>query len=389
MTSRRLLPLGALLLLAACEIEEVAVPRTEPKLALHAVLSVTAPGQAMLLERTRSGAVNLVAPPFELENPFVNDEGIAEPGALATMVTPSGATVIGHEDLTPGGSGAGIYRFALPGDLLVRNAPYRLTVVTTKGEQLTAETSVPDGVAATYRDQRTFDRGGDALRLDWPRATGARAYLVRIETPYGPRIFFTQDTTVRLGGDLRNADISSLPHVFIPGFPQAITISAVDSNFYDWFRTHNDELSGTGLINRVGGGLGVFGSLVRLRFDSIEVVAAQTDPVAGIFDFVGTPAEQVSAPYTRVEIYVESKAARSDQSDVLSGRYARQMRLGDVGCPVCGLLGSRKGNNVQLVFLSDWFASDTAEILDGELRGDTIVGQYHAHGGIGRFVRRR
>jgi hypothetical protein len=389
LTSRRLLPLGALLLFAACEIEEVAIPQTQPKLALHAVLSATAPVQVMLLERTRSGAVNLVAPPFELENPFVNDAGIAEPGAVATMLTPSGQVIVGNEDLTPGGSGAGIYRFSLPGDLLVRNAPYQLTVITAKGERLRAETAVPDGVAATFRELQTFDRGGDAIHLDWPRAAGARAYMVRIETPFGPRTFFTQDTTVRLAGDLRNADVSSLPHVFIPGFPQAITVSAVDSNFYDWFRTHNDELSGTGLINRVEGGLGLFGSLVRLRFDSLQVVAAQTDPVSGIFDFVGTPAEHVSTPYLTLEVYVESKAARSDQSDVLSGRYARQLRLGDVGCAECGLLGSRKGRNVQLVFLTDWFASDTAEILDGELHGDTIVGRYHAHGGIGRFVRRR
>jgi hypothetical protein len=389
LTSRHFLPLGALLLLSACTIEEVAIPRTDAKVALHAVLSATAPVQVMLLERTRSGAVNLVAPPFELENPFVNDAGIAEPGALATLVTPSGQTIVGSEDLTPGGSGAGIYRFQLPGELLERNAPYQLTVITTKGERLTAETSVPNGVAAAYRDLQTFDRGGDPLHLEWARAPGARAYMVRVETPFGPRTFFTQDTTARLAGDLRNADISSLPHVFIPGFPQAITVSAVDSNFYDWFRTHNDELSGTGLINRVEGGLGVFGSLVRLKFDSLDVVAAQTDPVSGIFDFIGTPAEQASAPYLRLDVYVESKAARSDQSDVLSGRYARQVRLGDVGCSVCGLLGTRKGKNVQLIFLTDWFASDTAEILDGELHGDTIIGTYHAHGGFGRFLRRR
>ena len=389
MTSSRFVTLGALFLVSACTIEEVAIPRTDAKVALHAVLSATAPAQVMLLERTRSGAVNLVAPPFELENPFVNDAGIAEPGALATLVTPSGQTIVGSEDLTPGGSGAGIYRFQLPGELLERNAPYQLTVITTKGERLTAETSVPNGVAAAYRDLQTFDRGGDALHLEWARGPGARAYMVRVETPFGPRTFFTQDTTVRLAGDLRNADISSLPHVFIPGFPQAVTVSAVDSNFYDWFRTHNDELSGTGLINRVVGGLGVFGSLVRLKFDSLDVVAAQTDPVSGIFDFIGTPAEQASAPYLQLDVYVESKAARSDQRDVLSGRYARQVRLGDVGCSVCGLLGTRKGTNVQLVFLTDWFASDTAEILDGELRGDTIVGKYRAHGGFGRFLRRR
>ncbi|MFL5560633.1 MAG: hypothetical protein ACJ79K_04075 [Gemmatimonadaceae bacterium] len=389
MNSRRVLPLGMIALLAACTIEEVAIPRTDPRLAVHAVLSATAPVQVMLLERTRSGSVNLVAPPFELETPFVNDEGIAEAGAVATLVTPGGQTLVGHEDLTPGGSGAGIYRFALPGELLVREGRYQLTVITTKGERLTATTSVPAGVAATFPDARTFDRSGDPIQLAWPIAAGARAYLVRIETPFGPRSFFTRDTSVRLAGDLRNADLTSLPHVFIPGFPQAITVSAVDSNFYDWFRTHNDELSGTGLINRIDGGLGVFGSLVRLRFDSLQVVAPQDDAVAGTFDFTGLPNEQVSPPYTSLELYVESRAARSDQSDVLSGRYARQLRLGDVGCPVCGLLGSRKGSHVQLVFLSDWFASDTADILEGEQRGDTIVGTYRLHAGVGRFIRKR
>jgi hypothetical protein len=377
------------LLVAACTIEEVAIPRTEPRLAVHAVLSATAPVQVMLLERTRTGSVNLVAPPFELENPFVNDEGIAEPDAFATLLTPDGQTIVGHEDLTPGGTGAGVYRFAIPGELLVRGASYALTVVTTKGERLTAATTVPDGAPATFPESRTFDRSGDALRFDWPKAAGARAYLVRIETPFGPRSFFTRDTSVRLAGDLRNPDLTSLPHVFIPGFPQAITVSAVDSNFYDWFRTHNDELSGTGVINRVEGGLGVFGSLVRLRFDSLTVVAPRDDPVAGIFDFSGTPEEAASAPYSSVDVYVESKSARADQSDVLSGRYVHPLRLGEVGCSVCGLLGSRKGNRVELVFLSDWFAADTTELFDGELRGDTLLGQYRFRAGIARFVRRR
>ena len=94
---------------------------------------------------------------------------------------------------------------------------------------------------------------------------GARSYFVRVETPYGPLSFFTESTFVRLPGTLRNADVLSLPHVFIPGFPQTVTVSAVDSNYYDWYRTRNDAISGEGLVSRVKGGIGVFGSLVRLR----------------------------------------------------------------------------------------------------------------------------
>lgn len=379
--------LALVVILAGCKIEEVAIPRTTPRIALHAVLSATASSQVMLLERTRTGSVTIIGEPFELENPFVNDPGIAEPGATATLVAPDGQLFVAREDLTPGGTGTGVYRFPLPGSLLERTGSYRLSVVTTGGEALTGETSVPGGVAAQLANDRGFDRSADALALAWPATPGARSYLVRIETPFGPRSFFTADTTVRLAGDLRNTDISSLPHVFIPGFPQAVTVSAVDSNFYDWYRTHNGELSGSGLINRVQGGLGVFGALVRLRFEALTVVAPQPEAVAGTFVFTGTPEERIAAPYLRLELYVESKAARSDQDDALSGRYARQMRLGDIGCPVCGLLGTARGSRVELAFLRDWSARDTVEYLTGELRGDTIVGRYRGHGGIAHFVR--
>jgi len=53
--------LAPLVLLAACELEEVSIPRTEPRIAMHSVLSATAPTQVVLLERTRTGSVFLIA----------------------------------------------------------------------------------------------------------------------------------------------------------------------------------------------------------------------------------------------------------------------------------------------------------------------------------------
>ena len=387
MRSDRLLILALLPLVSGCEIETVAIPRTDARIAVHAVLSATAFEQVLLLERTRTGSVSVMAPPFELENPFGNDDGIAETGATVRLTLPNGQVLAGREDQTPGGSPRGIYRIPLRGDLLERNGAYLLSVVTTSGDRLTAESSVPGGIAAAVAEQRVFDRAGDAFVAEWPASPGARSYLVRIETPFGPRAFFTDSTHVRLTGDLRNVDVSSLPHVFFPGFPQIVTVSAVDSNFYDWYRTRNDPLSGTGLINRVHGGLGVFGSIVRLRFANLEVIAPQRDLVEGNFRFVGTPEEQQSTPYLSLALYVESRTARADQDDALSGRYQKRPVLGMVGCVVCGLLGSTRNGRVELVFLRDWFASDTSEILSGQLRGDTIVGQYRGAGGIARFVR--
>ena len=389
MSSERLLPLAMLSVLAACEIEQVAIPQTQGRVATHGVLSATATTQVVLLERTRTGAVSVSAPPFELEDPFGSDEGVAESFATVSLTTPDGLTLVAQEDNLGGGAGRGVYRFNLPGDALERGETYKLSVLTIKGEILSAETSVPEGVAAAVAEQRAFDRSRDTVVIEWPAAPGARSYFVRIETPFGPRSFFTDSTWVRLTGELRNADVSTLPHVFFPGFPQAVTVSAVDSNYYDWYRTHNDELSGTGRVNRVRGGLGVFGSLVRLRFLNFGVVASQTEPASGTFRFVGTPDEQASTPYLSLELYVESRSVRGDQGDALSGRYERKMGLGSTGCPVCGLLGTTRNGRVELALLRDWFANDTAEVLTGEIRGDTIVGQYRTHGGVARFVRER
>jgi hypothetical protein len=381
--------LALTVLLAACEIQKVDIPRTEAGVSMHAVLSATASTQVVLLERTRNGSVSIVAPPFDLADPVVSDEGIAESGALVRLVTPSGQTLLAREDNTvrDDGKGRGIYRFALDGSALARNQTYRLMVQTDPGENLSAETAVPAGVAATAAALRVFDRARDTVLMEWPATPGARSYFVRIETPFGPRSFFTAGTQLRLTGELRNVDVDQLPRVFIPGFPQAVTVSAVDSNYYDWYRSHNNTLTGTGLINRVQGGFGVFGSLVRLRFEDFDVVAPQLEPVAGRFRFVGTPDEQASTPYSGLELYVESVAARADQPDALSGRYDVIGRFGYTGCLVCGLLGTVRNGHVELALLSAWSARDTTEMFTGEVRGDTIVGSYRGFGGIVHFVK--
>jgi len=374
--------------LSACELDKTAIPRTESQLALHAVLSATATTQVVLLERTRSGRVQLVAPPFDLEDPIGSDEGIAESGALITLIMPNGSTIVATEDAAVNaGKGKGVYRFALPGSSLQRNVTYHLTVITTAGEVLSAETSVPGGVAATTAAFDAMNRARDTLSLGWAAAPGARGYFVRIETPYGPREFFTESTNVRLPGLLRNVDLQELPHVFFPGFMQAVTVSAVDSNFYDWYRTHNDVLSGEGLLNRVTGGLGVFGALVRLRFDSIQVTAPQMRPFEGHFQFVGTPAEALGTRYLSFDIFLESPAARSGQSDAVSGRYLPRPRFGYTGCPICGLLGAARDGRVELALLKDWSGADTVEVFDGTLFGDTLIGVFRQGGGPFRFVR--
>ena len=193
---------------------------------------------------------------------------------------------------------------------------------------------------------------------------------------------------MRLTGELRNVDVASLPRVFIPGFPQAVTVSAVDANYYDWYRTHNDALLGTGLINRVSGGLGVFGSLVRLRFEDFHVVAPQSELAAGTFRVAGTNDERLFAPVLSLDLYIESPAARAGQADALSGRYEKRLIIGEPD-PVRGLLGTVDNGHIQLALLRLWSARDTLAAFTGDIHGDTIVGVYRGFGGVARFVRQR
>jgi hypothetical protein len=388
------------LLVSACEIEKVAIDRPPTQLALHGMLSATASSQVVLLEHTRNGSVQLIAPPFDVTDPVVSDEGIAETGAMMTLQAPSGELYIASEDNTTrvDGKGQGIYRFALPGSALQRNAPYRLNVLTKAGATLTAETSVPGGTAAEdpppFGPDVLFDRTRDTMALQWPAVPGARSYFVRVETPYGPLSFFTESTFVRFPGTLRNADVTSLPHVFIPGFPQTVTVSAVDSNYYDWYRTRNDEISGEGLVSRVKGGIGVFGSLVRLRTEQVHVVAPQTASIAGDYVVGGTDLERDIAPYVSFTLYVESPAARSDQPDLLSGRFivGKGKRT---GCGVCGLFGTVQSGTVKLALLETgvdtkgWSARDTLDVFNATVHGDTLVGKYQFRGGPFIYVRQR
>ena len=387
----RLVGLASILFAAACELDKVAIPRTTSEVALHSVLSASASTQVVLLERTRNGSVRMFAPPFDLEDPVVTDKGIAESRAVVNLTTADGRTLFAVEDAVARSDrkGEGIYRFSLPGSALAPGGTYRLTVRTEKNEALTAETVIPASASALVAEERALDRVRDTVSLEWPASPNARAYFVRVETPFGPRQFFTQTTRVRLPGDLRNADLTVLPHVFIPGFPQAITVSAVDSNYYDWYRTHNDALSATGLVSRVRGGIGVFGSLVRLRYVVVEVTAPQTQPIAGTFRFSGTDQERAGTPYLALHLYVESPSSRNDQGDALSGRFERRPTFSLPNEPIDGLLGTVKKGKVALSFLRNWSAADTVEVFSGEIRGDTIVGSYRGFGGIARFVRQR
>jgi hypothetical protein len=117
------------------------------------------------------------------------------------------------------------------------------------------------------------------------------------------------------------------------------------------------------------------------------VTEPQTIPVEGHFELYGSDLETLGSVYLSFDIYVESPAARSGQSDALSGRYRPRPRFSYTGCPICGLLGTSRDGHVQLALLKDWSGADTVEVFNGQFFGDTLVGAFRFGGGPFRFVR--
>jgi hypothetical protein len=351
---------------------------------VHAVLNPLANEQIVLVERTLTGSVNIPDTSYDPAEPILSAGGVPVSGATVEITDPSGAVYRGVEDraVSASGKGAGAYRVALVGPTIVLGGRYTLRVRAPTGEELTATTRVP---RATIRSQgglkRALNRDHDALLASWVAVDGARSYAVRIESPFGPFFLFTDSTAIRISGDLRNLFSGELQRVFIPGFQQEMFIGAVDSNFYDYYRTNNDPFTGSGIISRINGGLGLFGSIVNLNTGSITVSADQTEPIEGRFRLV--PSTSNPNLPTLLTLYVESPPARSDLPTALSGRY----NLGNSTVRGDGLIGRMFGGDITLALLANQMAGDTLEIFEGKVQGDTLRGLYKISGIEAVFVK--
>jgi hypothetical protein len=375
-----------------CELDEAIVTPVQSQLVVHAVLSPTAGSQTILLERSWDG-INTIwktGQTYSQSNPITGGSGFAEISAEIDVVTPSGNVLRATEArlVNPTMFGGGLYQLPLQGSALVPGGTYRLQVRTTTGEQISASTVVPRFTPTVPIETNTFDRVRDTVRLSWPPVAGAAAYQVMLDSPYGPSSFFTDTTSIQLLGTLRNVSAEGLPHVFIPGFTQAVTIAAVDSNYYGYFRSTNHSQIGTGLINRVEGGLGVFGASTPVIRKQIRVVAPFQQAVEGSYRYSGSAEDSARTLIIGLTVYVESRSARAGSPDAISGNYAARPGTGPPSQLNGSMLGSRLRDSVQLVFLSNQRVSDTLELFRGRVVGDTIIGSYRFRVGTWRFLKR-
>ena len=378
------LAVAAVCALTSCELAAVTVPRTEAGVVVHAVLNTTSMNQVVLVERTLVGSANIPDTSFDSTDPIVSAGGIPISGATVEIIDSLGRVFRGVEDRTvlTSGKGAGVYRVPIVGPTLLLGTRYQLRVRTPDGEEVTASTRIPRAdVRSTGGLSRTINRDHDIVNVQWAGSQTARAYAVRIESPYGPFFLFTDSTHVRLTGELRNPFSDDLQRVLMPGFRQDMIVAAVDSNFYDYYRTNNDPFTGSGIINRVSGGIGMFGSFVTLNTGTLTVIADRTEPVEGRYRFIATASSGAAPPTTDMTIYLESKGARSDLPNALTGRFTAANGRVD------GIIGEQLGQTVTLSLLNNQLAGNRFDIFTGALRGDTLTGTFERNGGTAVFLR--
>jgi hypothetical protein len=378
-SSRFAAPAIATLATIGCKINEITIPETAPAVVVHAVLNPAALTQVVLVERTLTGAQVVRDSIFNPSDPIRSDGGIPVSGASVVIIDSTGREFPGTEDtIANGGQGTGVYRVNFPTPLRT-GARYSLRVRTPEGAVVTGDTRVPSPVTtSTGGLTRGFNRDHDTLNVDWNPTPLARAYAVRVESPYGPYFLFSDSTHLRLVGDARNPFASDLEHLFIPGFRQDVLVAAVDSNFYDYYRTNNDPFTGAGIINRLQGGIGLFGALVPLTNGTLQVTADQTEPIEGRFR--ASPATFDPARVSTMNVYLESKSTRSDLPDVLSGRYTNAANNAITN----GIVGEMTGSHVTLVLVTNQLAQDTLDVFTGDLSADgtTLTGTFRSQGAV-------
>jgi hypothetical protein len=369
--------------LGGCSFGERDVPQGLDRPVVHAVLNPNAFEQSILVERTLTGRVSVSTDSVEdAVDPIVTGGGVPITDARVTVIAPDGSTAAAVQTrVVRGGSpipdGTGVYQVlnqlqrppigSLPpgfglGSLLrvVPGARYRLRVELADGRIATGESVIPGTAATSTTDDfsaLTFNRDRDTVRLRWPAVPGARSYALRVASPYGAFFFFSDSASYALTGDLRNLFVDQLPRVFQPGFTQYVYIAAVDSNYFDYYRSTNSPFTGSGIINRLDGAIGLFGGYTPIMTRALFVRADDRDPIDGRFT-----AASLSGTET-LRIWVDS---RGNGLTALTGAY----RL--PGGEQFGVLGTLEGEHARLraVFRND--ARYIFRTMDGTLRGDTL-----------------
>jgi hypothetical protein len=248
--------------LTAC-VDQTAITPTADELVVQAVLDAGAGDQYVLVQSTTGGV----------------SSATTVSSATVTLTLPDGRVVRATEELDTTEVRSTnkalpriktVYRFALDtlGVALVPGGVYGLRVETPSGGLVTGITRIPTApVAIVDAGTFSFDRASDTIALAWPRVRDARSYELHVHSSISDYSIFA-DTSITLTGATQSRDGT---HALVAGQTNQIVVSAVDSNYYDYYSRSADLFTGVGALSHLSGGTGVFGSIVELKIRNVAV----------------------------------------------------------------------------------------------------------------------
>jgi len=256
-----------LALLTACinrSLEESTVS-TAPQLVVHAVLNPRFTSQYIVITRAQTGA------PSSISGGFGDDEPVL--GAEVRVTTPDGSSMTASSGPPDCSCPPGFYLISenRSGVALAMGDTYTLRVQTTLGEEVSGTTTIPQvsrPVRGTFLG--TFIRDRDTLRLSWPRVPGARSYELAVtnRSANGAIVYRAfADTAIAMPGSMLTIEGDD---VFARNSSIDVIVSAVDANYYDYYRSQSDPFAGAA-PSRLVGAVGVFGSIVPMLVVQFDV----------------------------------------------------------------------------------------------------------------------
>jgi len=305
----RLSAIGALLTaltLAACELEEIAIPSGEEVLIVHAVMRPDHARQFVLIERSWRGHNDPAdldrfdLPPNSPQLPLV--------GATVTVSNldfpgdPCGSAVVFDENAPGLYQSPGNCPTMRPGDRL------ELEILEPNGSTIRGTTEVVGLDSAWVRgtfgavplgslDSLVFNRDSDTLQFAVYSSHGRLVelqfnrldYYGNLSTSGFDRSSFLADTNdfIMPGTTLDLLDRGEGEEVLRAGRRYVMTVAMTDANYFDFVRSQNNELTGRGFINHLEGAIGVFGSIVASPL-TVDAIGDAKDPREGTYRLTGT-----------------------------------------------------------------------------------------------------
>lgn len=247
-----------IMLSVACMNLDDPTAAARPQLVVHAILDASGALQTILVYRARTGTDSI-----SVTGGIGDDEPIN--GASVTVTAPDGTNMIATQrdslfSLGPGEYGFMPSRYAVD---MLHGGTFTLHVRTSSGEEVSGTTTVPVA-PATERfccfAEASFHHLTDTLRLSWPPVQGARSYEVIVKTAQQRDYRVFTDTAIAIPG---TALMLAGDMVFPPGARATVSVSAVDANYYEYYRAQSDPFAGAP-PTPLTGAVGVFGSIVPL-----------------------------------------------------------------------------------------------------------------------------